>query len=135
MAGRIGGEKTRCSGTKTEAWFRSFIKGNLRSATRKWAPIHETAKEARVGRGQYLCAGCGETKSKTELYNGKRVNNCNVDHIEPVVDPRYGFQGYDILIDRMFCEKDNLQVLCYICHEEKTNQEKAIAKDRRSNDK
>lgn len=133
--GRPSGPKTRCSGQWTEARFRSFIKGNLRSATRKWAPIQEVAKEARRGRGLYLCAGCSEIKQKTTIEDGKRVNNCNVDHIDPAVDPAKGWEGYDILIERMFCEKDNLQVLCHACHQVKSNEEKEIAKQRRANDK
>lgn len=130
--GRPSGPKTRCSGQWTEARFKSFIKGNLRSTTRKWAPIQEVAREARRGRGLYLCAECGEIKQKTEQLDGKRVNNCNVDHILPAVDPAVGWQGWDVLIDRMFCEKDNLQVLCHICHLAKSNEEKEIAKQRRN---
>jgi len=32
----------------------------------------------------------------------------------------------------MFVEEDNLQVLCHECHENKTNEEKATAKNRRA---
>lgn len=135
MAGRTGGPKTRCSGQWTEARFNSFIKSNLRSATRKWAPIQEIAREARRGRGMYECAHCGEVKPKTEILDGKRVNNCNVDHIEPIIDPSVGFVSWDDTIERMFVEKEGLQVLCYLCHTVKSNEEKAIAKERRSNAK
>lgn len=135
MAGRIGGEKNRCSGQWTQARFNSFIKSNLRSATRKWAPIQEVAREARRGRGMYECAHCGEVKPKTEILDGKRVNNCNVDHIEPIINPAVGFTTWDECIERMFVEKEGLQVLCYLCHTIKSNKEKAIAKERRANDK
>lgn len=134
MAGRTGGPKTRCNNQWTEARFTSFIKSNLRSASRKWAPIQIVAKEARQERGMYKCAHCGEVKPKTQILDGKRVNNCNVDHIDPIIDPAVGFTTWDDCIERMFVEVDGLQVLCYLCHEDKTNKEKAIAKERRTAD-
>lgn len=47
-----------------------------------------------------------------------------VDHIKPVVSPTKGFQSWDDFIDKLYCEKDNLQVLCKSCHKEKTLKEK-----------
>jgi hypothetical protein len=132
MAGRIGGEKTRNGNTWTEAKFRSFIKGNLRRVTQRWAPIPNALKGARVRRGVYLCAGCNqEVPASTHDENGKRVKNVHVDHIEPIIDPAIGWVNWDSTIDRMFSEKENLQVLCYECHKIKTDKEKAIAKQRR----
>ena len=54
-----------------------------------------------------------------------------VDHIEPVVSPNDGFKDWNTFIARLFCEVDNLAVLCKVCHEKKTNEEKRIAKERR----
>ena len=135
MAGRRGGPKTRCSGMWTEARFTSFIKSALRSNSRKWKPLQDTLKEARVERGVYECASCKGHFKKTGIHNGKRVNNANVDHIDPIIDPAVGFTTWDDFIERLFCEKDKLQVLCYACHEIKTNKEKAIAKERRDSEK
>lgn len=108
----------------TEARYKSFIKSTLRQATRKWAPINEVLKEARVERGVYLCNGCKEHVPKTTLNSEtrKRVNNIHVDHIEPVV-PVTGWVSWDSCIERMFCEKENLQVLCGSCHKEVTDEE------------
>lgn len=131
---RPSGPKTRCNGQWTEARFRSFISSNLRSASRKWAPIQIAVKKARKERGMYECASCKQVKSKTEIIDGKRVNNCNVDHIDPIVDPEVGFRNWDEYIERMFVEEDKLQVLCHLCHEEKTNKERAIARERRINE-
>lgn len=47
-----------------------------------------------------------------------------VDHIKPVVDPQEGFVSWDEFINRLFCEKDNLQALCKTCHKIKTAKEK-----------
>jgi 5-methylcytosine-specific restriction endonuclease McrA len=134
MAGRIGGPKTRCNNTWTEAKYKSFIKGNLRRATQKWAPIQVVLKEARVARGLYLCAGCKEhVPNTTKDETGRRVKNVHVDHIFPIIDPAVGWVSWDSTIERMFCEKDGLQVLCNACHKMKTDEEKAVAKARRTN--
>ena len=136
MAGRIGGEKTRCGNLWTEARFKSFIKGNLRNATRKWAPISQALKQARTRRGFYTCNGCKqEVPNTTRDENGKRIKNVLVDHIQPIIDPATGWVSWDDTIERMFCEADNLQVLCHECHKVKTDLEKGIAKQRRLDDK
>ena len=49
-----------------------------------------------------------------------------VDHIKPVVDPKKGFTTWDDFIDRLFCEKKNLQALCRGCHAKKTKEERGI---------
>lgn len=129
---RKGGDKTRCNGLWTEAKYKAFIKGNLRNATRKWAPITSTLADAKVARGIYHCEGCGNDVPLTSKDDsGKRRKNILVDHIIPVVDPYVGWTNWDDVINRMFCEKDNLQVLCYDCHKVKSDEEKAIAKARR----
>lgn len=63
----------------------------------------------------YTCAACNKE------YPAKEVN---VDHINPVVDPNKGFENWDVFIDRLFCGKENLQVLCTTCHTKKTNEER-----------
>jgi 5-methylcytosine-specific restriction endonuclease McrA len=130
---RPSGEKTRCSGQWTEARFKSFIKGNLRSATRKWAPIQECRKEAHVSRGLYECADCKEHVPPTvyDEEKRKRVKNICVDHIVPTVDPEVGFTTWDDVIEGLFCEKTNLQLLCLKCHLVKTAEETQAAKQRR----
>jgi 5-methylcytosine-specific restriction endonuclease McrA len=135
MGGRIGGPKTRNGNQWTEARFRSFIRSQLRAATMRWGPIASCLKNSRRERGFYLCAGCGETVPATTKINGRRVKNVHVDHINPIVDPKIGFVSYDVLIERMFCEADNLQVLCSNCHDAKTDLEKAEAKARRLKEK
>lgn len=133
--GRPSGEKTRCSGQWTEARFRSFVKGNLRRVCNKWAPISEVKKEARVSRGIYLCNGCKKKVTNSVVVEGKRVNNIFVDHIEPIVDPSVGWTGWDDVIEGMFSEKDNLQLLCKPCHDVKTKEERDIAVARRRKEK
>lgn len=135
--GRPSGDKTRCGGQWTEARFKSFIKGNLRAATRKWQPIQQCKKDAHRGRGQYECAECHEIVAPT-IYDEdkkKRVKNICVDHIVPVVDPDVGFTTWDEVIEGMFCEVENLQLLCRACHLVKCAEESEVAKQRRAKDK
>ncbi len=133
--GRPAGEKTRCCNTWTEAKFKSFIKNNLRSATRKWKPIQECKRLARVRRGWYLCACCKQEIPASITKKGKRVNNAHVDHIAPIVDPAVGFTDWNDCIERMFCELDNLQLLCTKCHDKKSAKETTIASARRAAEK
>lgn len=119
-AGRPSGEKTRCGGLWTEARYRSFVKSLLRQGTMKWGPIQECKKLARVKRGLYECAGCGEHVPPTVKEGRTSKKNIHVDHINPVVPVQEGFTTWDDCIEGMFSELDNLQLLCSKCHEEKS---------------
>lgn len=131
--GRPSGPKTRCNGLWTEARYRSFITSLLRQGTRRWAPVSEVEKEAKVDRGLYKCASCGDVVPVTVKEGKGRKKNVFVDHIEPIVDPEVGFTTWDEFIERMFCEKDNLQLLCKSCHDKKSSIEREIAVERRKN--
>ena len=116
--------KVRNSGAWTEGRYRSFITSTLRGGMRRWPPKWEALKDAALGRKtnkktgklamHYKCAGCAGEFTST---------NIEVDHIEPVVAAT-GFESWDVYIDRLFCEKSNLQVLCKECHKTKTKEEK-----------
>ncbi len=111
----------------TEAQFTTFVKGHLRRASRWWKPISEVVKEARVGRGLYLCAGCKNNVPNSIVVNNRRVKNIFCDHVDPVVSLEEGFTGWDDYVERLFCEKQNLQVLCKHCHEQiKSKDEKKL---------
>ncbi len=121
--------KKRNGGEWTDARFRSFVTSALRAASRRWPPKFKALKEAFVGRKtnkktgklamHYKCAKCKKHFVATDV---------QVDHVLPVVDPKVGFVGWDSFIDRIFCEIENLQVLCKPCHKVKTEEEKAERK-------
>ena len=131
--GRPSGELVKCDGAWTQAKFNSFIKNNLRSATRKWAPIQKCKKRAHVARGLYRCDGCGNEVPPTvfDEEKRKRVKNIFVDHVIPIIDPATGFTTWDECIERMFCDSSNLQLLCKECHSVKSQEEIEVAKERR----
>lgn len=104
----------------------------------KWGPKNAVKSEARTRRGFYLCNGCKQEVPATlppKPGNKRRINNAVVDHIEPIINPYVGFTTWDNVIERMFCEKEGLQLLCHACHSEKTKAETEIAKQRRANEK
>lgn len=132
--GRPSGELVKCDGAWTQAKFNSFIKNNLRSASRKWAPIQRCRKRANISRGLYKCELCGNEVPPTVMdqEKRKRVKNIFVDHIVPIIDPAVGFTTWDECIDRMFCDSSNLQLVCKDCHSEKSKEEIEVAKQRRA---
>lgn len=94
----------------------------------RWPPVNKVKAEARVRRGFYKCAMCGNevpASAVVTLKNGKtkRVKNVAVDHIEPVV-PVSGFDSWDNVIKRLFCDANKLQLLCRECHEIKCKEER-----------
>ncbi len=123
-------------GDWTQAKFNSFIKSALRAASRRWPPKYKCLNDAFV---------IQQTNVKTgRLAKHYRCNCCKnlfvaadvqVDHINAIIDPSVGFLDWDTVINNMFCEADNLQVLCKGCHSIKTAQEKAVAKERKANAK
>lgn len=62
----------------------------------------------------YKCAICTNEYPASEI---------QVDHILPVITSA-GFTTWDDYIERMFCDKENLQVVCIPCHKIKTDKEK-----------
>lgn len=114
----------RNGGKWTESRFNSFIKSGLRGMSRRWPPKFECLSDACVGTKtnkssgrlakHYECAGCsGHFVAK----------DVAVDHIDPVVDVN-GFTTWNDVIERMFVEKEGLQVLCSGCHKIKCDEEK-----------
>ena len=123
--------KPHNGGQWTEARYKSFIKGGLRSLTNRWGPKSACVKAAWVERGLYTCAGYKQRRHNVPVsvvVDGKRVRNIAVDHISPVIDPKTGFVSWDDVVERMFVEVSGLQLLCKQCHDKKTADERALRK-------
>ena len=114
--------KTRNAGTMTESAFWSFIRSTLRQKSRWWKPITQCKLEARRPykgpnkrqKFEYECNNCHRWFPEKSI---------NVDHIIGAGSLNCGadLPGF---VDRLFCEQDNLQVLCEKCHDAKTKLEK-----------
>jgi len=127
-------EKPRNGGQWTEARYRAFVISGLRRTSQRWGPKHEALKRARRGRGLYECACCGTIGPKTlppEEGKKRRRNNAVVDHIQPIVSPVTGFTTWDDFVENLYCEVDNLQVLCYLCNRSKTEAENQLRRESR----
>lgn len=110
---------------------KAFIVSALRGAFRKFPTKYEVLNAAFTGKkinkktkrlsSHYLCKSCNKDYPTSEV---------NVDHINPVVSPEEGFTTWDKFINNLFCNKEELQVLCKTCHDAKTQAEN---KQRREN--
>ena len=85
---------------------------------------------------RYKCANCGKLFMRKDIA---------VDHIDPVIPLDGEFDSWDKFVERLFCDKSNLQVLCSYelkdkdkyggessCHHKKTQEER---KQRKENEK
>ena len=107
-------------GRWTKSQYRSFIVGALRKASMRY-PVKVDVKNAarrpnqsenKRMRWEYQCSRC------LEWFRGDEVQ---VDNSGPVWDILEDPGGY---LGGMFCEADNLRVLCKGCHQVTTNQGK-----------
>lgn len=104
VTGKVAKEKT----------IESFLRPVLRRASLRWWARNRALENARVGRGEYACAACGEIFRKKEVH---------VDHLETVIPIDGEFSDWNTFISRLFCQPDKLQILCVNCHDHKTNLE------------
>lgn len=112
-------ERPYAGGTWTKARFFGFLRSALRLASRKWPPRIEAKNWARRKyfgpnkrqKWEYLCSVCANWFPGTEV---------EVDHINPCGQ----LKEYDDLPDfvrRLFCESQELRVLCKACHQRLTS--------------
>lgn len=117
-------------GEWTRQQFVRWVIGFIRRAFVRWEPRRKALKEASVGRKtnkktgrlaeHFICSDCGKDFVQRDV---------QVDHIQPVVDPDEGFVDLEHYFDRMFCDTDNLQILCRECHKDKTREENRKRKE------
>lgn len=110
------GNLTRCNGTMTESQFLAWIRSALRSKSLRWLPRASALEAARIPytgenkrqKWSYMCAIC------KELFNGKEVV---VDHYPKEAGSILSIEDIGEFINNLYCEKDNLRVLCTTCHD------------------
>ena len=90
---------------KYEAIRSAFVRDGVNPATGRKCKLHK-------------CSDCGE------LFPAKDMR---ADHIDPIV-PVTGFDNWDSLIGRLFCELDGFQAVCVECHAVNTKAENAERK-------
>lgn len=101
----------------------------LRRGTYKWFTRWAAEKRSKLERNTYFCENpeCGVIGGKKDF---------QMDHVDAVVDPYVGWQGFDSYIDRMFPSTElGWQRLCSFCHDVKTKAEDEIRKKTRKDNK
>ncbi len=95
---------------------RVFSRSDLRSkAVDKQTIDYSDPQRPRVKKWS-ICPICQKPTARYQL---------EVDHIEPVVplDSSFDEMSWDTLVDRIWCQIENLQAVCIPCHTEKSSQE------------
>ena len=107
----------------------SVIRGALRRAFARSPVVLEIIHSSRREVPRYKKDGTRHKKNSVQ----RQCQVCSswvssskiaVDHIVPVVDVDVGFTDWNTFIDRLWCDKNNLQIICDSCHNKKTNNER-----------
>lgn len=115
--------RTHGGGTWTESQYFGFIRGVLRKGASRYPVKFQVKEKARrikpAGtpgrhRFEYQCASC---------LNWFQDKDVEVDHIVSAGSLKT-YADIPGFVERLFCEEDNLQLLCKGCHREKTNEER-----------
>jgi hypothetical protein len=115
-------KRERAGGTWTESRYWTFIRSALRQAWSKYPVRYQVLNDARRPykgadkrtKWEYQCKCC------TKWYKSKEVQ---VDHIQSAGSLKC-YEDLPAFVQRLFCEADNLQVLCKECHKVKTQEER-----------
>lgn len=105
---------------KKERTLKQVLMMGLGKSWMMWGPRNEVKHRCKVpGKsGWYKCEECYEERERIEI-----------DHINPVVQPKDGFTTWDQYILSKFVEADKLQALCHECHKAKTKKENAVRRE------
>jgi 5-methylcytosine-specific restriction endonuclease McrA len=120
-------EKTRNHGTMTESGFWGFIRSTLRSKSRWWKPILECKKAAKRKsqssnkrlKWEYQCNICKNWFPEKEI---------SIDHISSIGSLKSA-QDLPKFVETLYCEINNLQTACKLCHDAKTKLDNAKLKE------
>lgn len=113
----------RCSGTMTESQWLAWVRSALRSKSLRWPPRNEALQRARrsykgeskLQKWEYQCAIClGWFKAKEVV----------VDHFPKAAGSILSVEDIGPFANNLFCEVDNLRVLCKEDHDAHTLAEK-----------
>lgn len=116
---RILKPRTHAGKTWTKARYFQFIRSVLRQAFMRY-PVKQQVKNSnrksvtgQRHKFEYLCAHCGE------WFKDKEVE---VDHIIGAGSLK-DYEDLPGFVSRLYCEPDNMQILCKPCHAIKTAEE------------
>lgn len=111
---------------------RVFSRSDLRRSILDEAVVEHTDSTRTRVKTWVKCSECGKLDAKS---------NMDVDHQEPVIplESTLEHMTWDELVDRLWCDKKNLAILCESCHSCKTSAEnkarRQYKKDKKKNGK
>ena len=105
---------------------KSFVIATLRKASYRWPTRNQAIRRAKVNVEVGIYKN-GKPKTKLMPYCehcGLITEDTVKDHVEPAVDPKKGFTGWQDYVERMFPDTEwGYQILCKSCNKEKTDKE------------
>lgn len=115
MATRKKSPLTRCSGTLTESGYLAWIRSALRAKSLKWKPRNDALLAARrpykgtnkLQKWECQCSMCSGWFKLKEVV---------VDHHPHAAGSILSVADIGPFAERLYCEVDNLRVLCVECH-------------------
>lgn len=116
-------ERTRCSGTKTEAGMVSWVLSYLRNMTLRWKPRFDRLNDGRQKKP--FGKNNREIWANTCEYCNKwfKINELVMDHIEPI-GGLTALEDAGRWLTKALVEVDGYQRLCKNCHDKKTAEER-----------
>lgn len=118
-------ERTRANGTFTEARYWGFVRSALRKAWLRWPPRYAALNAAESGIGKlrrWRCAICDGDFLKKDV---------EVDHFPVACGSLKDYDDLPRFVKTLYCEADNLRVVCKTCHKAHTKQQREDAKEKR----
>lgn len=123
-------------GKKKATSLKEWLIWQIRRLSYRWPPRNECLREAGRTRNQFeRNPGVDPRKVTRRVRNFFECADCekifprrgvSVDHVDPVVQPKIGWESWDIYLARLFCDAEGYQILCNECHDSKTEKERAI---------
>lgn len=107
----------------------TVIRGALRRAFARSPLVQEVMQESRREVPRYNKDGSRHKKNWVQRQcqvcsDWVSTSKIAVDHIMPVVSIDDGFNDWNEFIGRLWCDKSNLQRICNVCHDKKTQIER-----------
>jgi len=107
---------TRAGGTMTEAQYLGWIRSALRAKSLKWPPRNEAIQRARrayqgenkLQKWECQCAICK---------NWFKLKEIAVDHHPVAAGSIRSVADISQFVENLYCEVENLRVLCHPCHD------------------
>lgn len=119
--------KTRGGDRYTESGYFGFIRSGLRAKWVRWPVRYDVLNESKVPydgpdkrtKFLYKCAICGGKFKQKEV---------EVDHYPVACGSLRCFEDLPHFVSTLFCEKENLRVVCKSCHTEYSNEQRKAKK-------